>query len=88
MLPFNMTVMRKIHFVEVRDGQYILIEHLVELGDDDKHPPTPPPITQAPPPPSHSTGPSSSYPSHIEATLQYHTKLLYWVVDSLSTLCQ
>ena len=68
MLPFNLTMMRKIRLDKVRDGRYILIEHLVELGDDE-HPLAPPHITQAPLPLSHLAGPSSSYPPHIEATL-------------------
>lgn len=48
MLPFNLTVIRKICLVEVRDGKYVSIEHPVELGDNDhphEHSPLPPPTT-------------------------------------------
>ena len=90
-LPFNITVMKKIRVVTFRDGRYVLITNPSDLGPAEllprpqqHHTDVPPP-----PPPSSTTGPSSSsYPSHIDTTLQYHTDLMHWMAEGLSHLCR
>ena len=90
-LPFNITVMKKIRVVTFRDGRYVLITNPSDLGPTE---PLPRPQQHhidvpPPPPPSSTAGPSSSsYPSHIDTTLQYHTDLMHWMAEGLSHLCR
>ena len=71
-LPFNITIMKKIRVVTVRDGHYVLVTNPSDLGPAEPLPRPQQHSTAIPPPPPHSSaaGPSSSsYPSHIDTTL-------------------
>ena len=90
-LPFNITIMKKIRVVTVRDGRYVLVTNPSDLGPAEPLPRPQQHRTDIPPPPPHSSiaGPSSSsYPSHIDTTLQYHTDLMHWMAEGLSHLCR
>ena len=59
MLPFNLTIMKKIRLVEFCDGRYIPIDHggtYIHSIDDEEDRPAPVHF----PPPLHSAGPSST----------------------------
>ena len=83
MLPFSLTVMRKIRLLDVHDAQSTPIAS-AHLGDTPDRP-----QSAHTPPPSYAAGPSH-VPSagHYDLTLQYHSAMLAWLSDGVSTLCQ